>query len=308
MASNPLFTIVIPTHNRAGLLAIAIQSVIDQECRDWEIQVVDDGSTDDTQTVVAAFKRPNIHYHFQNHQERSTARNKGIEQASGTYLCFLDDDDYFLPHHLSVLQKAIEQENFPLAVLRTGMWVDRQGKRTSTPLYPEQSQSHPALFFLQNMAGIHSLCFHRHLLENEQFDVRWMHFQDTHLLIRLLLKYPFIQIHEYTCVYVRYDNMGSLTAFQRADAEQRTANNVAAIRDLFLQGGQELAQLVPPQMEAYLVCQKYLDHANGALQVRKYKLSWKYFNSSLKNNHRAWFLVDYAKYLLRYVLKMLRII
>lgn len=307
MGSNPLFTIVIPTHNRAKLLAIAIQSVIDQQCSDWEIQIVDDGSTDNTKEVVHSFKQSNIHYHFQNHQERSTARNKGIEQAKGTYICFLDDDDYFLSHHLSVLQKSIAKESFPIAILRTGMWVERKQKRTPTPLYPEQGQSSPALFFLQYMAGMHTLCFHCRILQTLQFDVRWMHFQDTHLLIRALLKYPFFQLKDYTCVYVRYENMGSLTAFQRDDAVDRTANNVAAIRDLFLQGGQELKRLVPPDMEAYLVCQKYLDHANGALQVDKRALSWNYFKQSISNNQRAWLLVDYAKYLVRYVLKWLRV-
>ncbi len=300
MAVNPLFTIIIPTANRAKLLRRAIESVLKQRCEDWEICIADDGSTDNTQEVVKSFTDPRIHYSFQQHQERSVARNKGIEMAKGQYLCFLDDDDYFFPEHLELLEQSIKKEAYPIAVFRTGMLIERQGQFTKTPNFDPEQFSNPILFFLKNMAGIHTLCFHQKIIQTFSFDPRWFHFQDTHLLVRALLEFPFYQLDTYTCVYVRYENMGSISVFRGEEAEARTANNVSAIRDLFEQGGQKLQTLVPSHMEDFLVCQKYLDHANGALQVKRTALSWRYFNQSLKHNKRAWLTMAYGKYLLRW--------
>ena len=303
MAVNPLFTIIIPTANRAELLRRAIESVLKQHCENWEICIVDDGSTDPTQEVVKSFTDPRIHYSFQQHQERSVARNKGIEMAKGQYLCFLDDDDYFFPEHLELLEQSIKKEAYPVAVFRTGMLIERQGQLTKTPNFDPEHFSNPVLFFLKNMAGIHTLCFHQKIIQTFSFDPRWFHFQDTHLLVRALLEFPFYQLDIYTCVYVRYPGMGSISVFKRADAEQRTANNVAAIKDLFVQGGEKLNHLLPPNMEAYLVCQKYLDHANGALSAGKIKLSWKLFKTSWKKNKGRWFYWRYCKLFFKILLK-----
>ncbi len=306
MAVNPLFTIIIPTANRADLLRRAIESVMKQHCTDWEICIVDDGSTDHTQEVVKNFTDPRIHYSYQQHQERSVARNKGIEMAKGQYLCFLDDDDYFFPEHLELLRQSIQKEAYPVAIFRTGMLIEREGQFSKTPNFNPAQSPNPILFFLKNMAGIHTLCFHQKIIQTYSFDPRWFHFQDTHLLIRALLDFPFYQLDTYTCVYVRYENMGSISVFKSEKAEARTANNVSAIRDLFQQGGQELQTLVPPHLEDYLVCQKYLDHAKGALHVNRTALSWRYFQQSLGENKKAWLLVPYSKYLLRWSIAFLK--
>lgn len=96
----PTISVIIPTHNRARLLVEAIQSVLDQTYADFEVLVVDDGSTDDTADVVRGLTDPRIRYLYQDHGERSMARNRGMAEARGAYIAFLDDDDLYLPHHL----------------------------------------------------------------------------------------------------------------------------------------------------------------------------------------------------------------
>jgi glycosyltransferase involved in cell wall biosynthesis len=103
-ASRPTVTIVLPTHNRAHLLGRAIRCVMEQTYQQWELVVVDDGSTDGTRDTVAAFADPRIRY-LRN--ERATgpapARNTGIRAAGPTdYLAFLDDDDEWLPRKLEL--------------------------------------------------------------------------------------------------------------------------------------------------------------------------------------------------------------
>jgi len=90
----PFFSVIIPSYNRAALLPRAIQSVIHQTFDDWELLVVDDGSTDDTAQQVAVFNDPRIRYLYQNNQGVCVARNTGAHHAKGEYLVFLDSDDY----------------------------------------------------------------------------------------------------------------------------------------------------------------------------------------------------------------------
>lgn len=97
-----LVSVIIPTHNRAALLAEAIDSVLQQTFSDFELIIVDDGSTDNTPQVVAAYDDPRIAYIRQDGQERGAARNRGVAAAKGEFITFLDDDDWFLPHKLAV--------------------------------------------------------------------------------------------------------------------------------------------------------------------------------------------------------------
>ena len=93
-------SVVIPTHNLAGLVKEAIQSVLDQTYQDFEIIVVDDGSTDDTRAVIATIGDPRLQYIYQENRGLAGARNTGIALARGEYIAFLDADDVFLPNKL----------------------------------------------------------------------------------------------------------------------------------------------------------------------------------------------------------------
>jgi len=98
----PEVSVVIATYNQARWLGEAIEDVRRQTFRDWELVVVDDGSTDSTRAVVARHEDdPRVRYLFQPNQERSAARNRGIAATSGRLLAFLDADDRWLPEKLA---------------------------------------------------------------------------------------------------------------------------------------------------------------------------------------------------------------
>lgn len=96
---QPLVSVVIPVFNGESCIARAIQSALDQGCADLEVVVVDDGSTDRTSEIVRRFGKSVI-YKYQHNQERSVARNTGIELTRGRYIAFLDADDWWLPGKL----------------------------------------------------------------------------------------------------------------------------------------------------------------------------------------------------------------
>jgi glycosyltransferase involved in cell wall biosynthesis len=101
-------SVVIPTYNRAHLLGRAIKSVLNQIGREDEIIVVDDGSTDATREVVAAFAEPRIHYVRQAKAGAGAARNRGVSEAIGDLIAFLDSDDEWLPGKLAVQRQFME--------------------------------------------------------------------------------------------------------------------------------------------------------------------------------------------------------
>src|ERR1700730_11102243 len=94
--STPRVSVVIPSYNSASSVREAIQSVLDQAYADFEIIVIDDGSTDSTECVVRSFG-DRVSYWKQENKGASSARNHGVRKSRGSYVAFLDSDDLWLP-------------------------------------------------------------------------------------------------------------------------------------------------------------------------------------------------------------------
>lgn len=105
----PAISVITPVYNRPQPLRRALQSVLDQTFKDFEIIVVDDGSTDDLQAQVPALGRPEVRYIRQVNQGVGAARNSGLASAEGEFISFLDSDDRFLPNNLEYLHAALRQ-------------------------------------------------------------------------------------------------------------------------------------------------------------------------------------------------------
>lgn len=125
----PIVTVIIPTFNRGTFLREAIASVVVQSFQDWELFVIDDGSTDPIETIVSSFSDNRIHYHWQLNQGASVARNTGIQLAHGKYVAFLDSDDLWYPDYLK--RKVNFAEKNPKLVLIGGgcCYIDESGNQ-----------------------------------------------------------------------------------------------------------------------------------------------------------------------------------
>jgi len=95
-ADHPLVSVIIPTYNRAASIGEAIESALAQAYPAMEIIVVDDGSTDDTRQSIA-HRYPQVRYFHQENGGVARARNRGIREARGEFIAFLDSDDLWLP-------------------------------------------------------------------------------------------------------------------------------------------------------------------------------------------------------------------
>ena len=111
--NTPAFSVVIPTYNRAGFIQRTIRSVLAQTFENFEVIVVDDGSTDNTGEIVEGIGDNRVLYHRKENEERAVARNTGRNLASGGYVTFLDSDDVVYPNHLAVAAEMIGKYNDP---------------------------------------------------------------------------------------------------------------------------------------------------------------------------------------------------
>lgn len=102
-SKTPIVSVIIPTYNRANLLSRAIKSALSQTFQDFELIIVDDGSTDNTKEVVEKFKKKDnrVKYIWQeNSGGPASPKNKGIKASKGEYIAFLDDDDEWFPEKI----------------------------------------------------------------------------------------------------------------------------------------------------------------------------------------------------------------
>ena len=121
--SRPLFSIVIPCYNRSRTIGRAIKSCLSQSIDDFEIVVVDNGSTDDLLGALKRCQDSRLRYVRHAHRGAAAARNAGVSAAAGAYVAFLDSDDAFLPAKLSTVYEHIVRN--PDAVIYSQMYVDR---------------------------------------------------------------------------------------------------------------------------------------------------------------------------------------
>lgn len=131
----PKVSVIIPTYNRAKLIRRAVDSVLSQSYKDYEIIIVDDGSTDNTKEILANYDG-SIRYIYKNNEGISATRNRGIKEAKGEFIAFLDSDDEWLPDKLA-LQADLLEKNKKLGLVCSKMII-LNGNSEKIGMKPEQ--------------------------------------------------------------------------------------------------------------------------------------------------------------------------
>ncbi len=126
---NPWVSVIIPTYNRCWILKEAIDSVLSQKFTNFEVIVVDDGSTDATNALLSTYGEQ-ITTICQKNKGVSAARNVGISQARGSYIAFLDSDDMWLPEKLSCQHDFFQSHPEALICQTDEIWI-RNGVRVN---------------------------------------------------------------------------------------------------------------------------------------------------------------------------------
>lgn len=219
----PEVSVIIPTYNRAHLIGRAIQSVLNQTYREFEIIVVDDGSTDNTEEVVKSFNDERLRYtrHEQN-KGAAAARNTGIKIAGGDYIAFQDSDDEWLPGKLEKQIKVFENASSKVGVVYTGILRIQGDKRVYSPgpkITQKEGDIHNALlagsFIGTQLALVKRECFDKVGI----FDECLPAYIDWELWIRISKYYYFRCVDE--PLVISYYQPESISANLIANARAR---------------------------------------------------------------------------------------
>lgn len=184
----PFFSIIIPSYNRAQMLKRAINSVLSQEFTDYELIVVDDGSTDATAEVISIYS-DRIKSLRQENRGVSAARNTGIRHSSAPWILFLDSDDEFLPGKLYAHYEFIKIHPSILLHQTEEIWV-RRGRRVNPMKKHQKLEGDIFIPSLQLcLISPSCVCVHRTLFERYgMFDEALPACEDYDLWLRMSLR------------------------------------------------------------------------------------------------------------------------
>lgn len=178
-----MISIITPTYNRAYLLPRMIKSVLNQTFKDWELIIVDDGSTDDTSQIIENFKDSRIKYFFKDNSGATASRNLGVNKAQGDYVIFLDSDDEAKANWLQKLSDEIIIKKTTVACC--GLEKHDHRNKLVGMIFPKNLGG----LFNYTVANFLSgtiLMKKEYFLEAGEYDIELASGQHTEILIRLL--------------------------------------------------------------------------------------------------------------------------
>jgi glycosyltransferase involved in cell wall biosynthesis len=253
-------SVVIPAFNVGWCIRGAIDSVFAQSFRQWELVVVNDGSTDDTKEVLAAYGQ-SIRVIDQENRGMSAARNAGIRATSGSLIAFLDADDYWLPDKLSK-QVDLMQAKPDIGFCSTWARIENpDGKFINLWQFRHESTDVLQTLFVENAAiagGCSAVVVRKTLLDRVGlFDERLRGFEDPDLWIRLAAVAGYACIDEALVVVMRRENSVS--------------RNLHEMRKAALRSMSKNRLLLPPRLRGTFwrkcIAGVYTDYAKGAYRA-----------------------------------------
>jgi glycosyltransferase involved in cell wall biosynthesis len=186
----PRVSVVLPVHNRADVLPRAIESVVAQELKDFELIVVDDGSTDQSAALVEALADERIRLiRLDRNRGGNVARNEGIRAAQSPLIAFLDSDDRYLPAKLSTVVAEFERRPALDLLVDSFIKVQPPGSRKSevarrNPVIDDRAMFRRALFTRQLWKATPAITVRRDVALKAPFDETLRRLQDFDFLIR----------------------------------------------------------------------------------------------------------------------------
>lgn len=212
LSARPLVSIITPTFNRADYLPETIESVLRQDFADWEMIIVDDGSTDGTRQLAEAYCSldARIAYRYQENRGSSAARNHGIGLARGRYLALLDSDDCYLPHGLATLVSAMQAAPPSVKLVYGDFLKYFQAEKRSVHTRTTPPRPRPLLYFQFLIPGGNPVAPCACLLDKNVldeiglFDESFSYVEDRELWSRLVRRYDIRHIDAMVSIYRKH--------------------------------------------------------------------------------------------------------
>lgn len=205
-----LISVIIPTYNRAELITDAINSVLEQSYKNFEVLVIDDGSIDNTAEVVDGIKDKRVKYLYQANGGVSKARNTGIKFAKGRYIAFLDSDDLFHPQKLQKQAEVLDANLEVGIVTGSSQYKTMDGKEIVIKKYQAKNKYENLKYILTNpdkvYTGTPTLMIRKSCFDSVGvFDETLNFCEDWDIFFRVSMLYEVYNIKDIVA-YVRVHN------------------------------------------------------------------------------------------------------
>lgn len=245
---DPLVSVIVPCYRLASYLPEAVASLIGQTHEHWECIVVNDGSPDDTREVASALMRrdPRVRYIEQRNCGQSSARNRGLAEARGRFIQFLDADDLLLPHKLQTDLEAARDAAEPCVVISEYWLMDEAGRRFDnhlcTPEFKFGTPVHDFALRWETDLSIppHAFLFDARFFRDHgiRFDETLRNHEDWDCWMRIFALRPTVRrLRQKLAVYrVRHDSLSrdeesNWRGFRQAiDSQIKTSSGDATLR------------------------------------------------------------------------------
>ena len=273
---KPKVSICIPTYNRKDYLQETLESIFAQTYKDYEIVIVDDGSTDGTEEMIRNLDFP-VTYYWQENSGDAAARNKLVELAEGDYISFIDSDDLLMPDAIERMVNVLESEAGQAIVYGSYLRIDENGRiygKCKRKLYSGNIAPYLFQTILVHTCGS---MLPRRILENcSPFDTSLKVCSDYDLWLQLSLKYSFIALAEPTFKRRRHADNLSGPSFENCLTEFEVLK-----RFYYERGGKK----VVPEKTAMKVFSKAGRRTGRcALREKAYKQAWKLLDQSFRQH------------------------
>jgi glycosyltransferase involved in cell wall biosynthesis len=219
---EPLVSVIMNGYNCEKFLKQAIDSVVSQTYKNWEIIFWDNASTDSTQSIATSYGPRLRYFRSETNTTLGVARNRAIEQAQGEFIAFLDTDDYWLPEKL-VLQVAIFQKSMDVDFIYSNCYfLNQQTGRQRKWLRKPQPVGNVFGRFLQHYpVNLQTVLFRRSALDalDHYFDDHFEVSEEFDLFMRILYRSKAYYIDAPTVVYRIHADMSSIKQIERYPME-----------------------------------------------------------------------------------------
>lgn len=196
---SKLFSIIIPTYKGSDSLPIALSCLVNQTFKDFEVIVSDDNGKDSdnqlkTQKVIEYFKdKLTIKYLINKHVNGSYARNQGLKNAEGKYICFLDDDDFYLENYLEEINNTFQSKKYAYFIFSNVVIILKEGVSRIVKCNDIDSKS--LLFYKKEIGTGSNICFKREVYDNDGgFDDSYLRLQDIEFVAKKIAKYKSVSL------------------------------------------------------------------------------------------------------------------
>ncbi len=261
--ANYFVSIIIPTYNRAHIVARAIESVLQQSYKHFELIVIDDGSTDDTAIQLKSFiENKSIQFHQKDNAGVASARNFGVSKSRGQWLAFLDSDDEWLPHKLQDQIDFLMAHRHLRIVYGEETWI-RNGVKVNQKKHHKKSGGHIFEKCLEQcLIAPSSVLLERKLFDElNGFDESFIVCEDYDLWIKISSQYEigFIE-HPLILKYGGHEDQLSTKFFAMDMWRLKAMNNL--LRKPFLSDEYQTAIKSAMLMKGRILINGYQKHGN----------------------------------------------